>query len=164
MTDSQGVVTGAGSLTITFVGLISYAPTRVPTRVPTVVPSIAPTPSLSLSFAYTGAVQSFTVPVGVTQIVVDAYGAAGTQGSYSAGGNGGRIKVRLDVVPGSTYLCMWEVNRVTGFKEDILPLIVVTVGQEEPQISAQWPEISQHVWFSPEEEERADIILSVPLH
>ena len=48
------------------------------------------------TFAYTGNVQSFTVPTGTTPITVDMAGAAGgagivTGGQTAQGGNGGRI-------------------------------------------------------------------------
>ena len=52
------------------------------------------------TFSYTGAVQNYTVPVGVTTITIDAYGAQG--GSYGGftGGLGARIKGDVTVTPG----------------------------------------------------------------
>ena len=51
----------------------------------------------SLTFAYTGAVQSYTVPAGVTSVTVDAYGAAG----YGALGYGGRVQAVYPVTAGA---------------------------------------------------------------
>ncbi|MBK9453156.1 MAG: CUB domain-containing protein [Bacteroidetes bacterium] len=48
------------------------------------------------TFNFTGGVQTFTVPSGVTSITVDAYGAAG----YGALGYGGRVQSTHPVVPG----------------------------------------------------------------
>ncbi|MBI3133495.1 MAG: T9SS type A sorting domain-containing protein [Bacteroidetes bacterium] len=48
------------------------------------------------TFNYTGAVQTYTVPAGVTLIAVDVYGADG----YGAGGLGGRVQANMPVVPG----------------------------------------------------------------
>lgn len=53
------------------------------------------------TFNYTGGVQTYTVPVGVTSITVDAYGAQGGNNALSAGGLGGYIKSTLTVTPGS---------------------------------------------------------------
>jgi hypothetical protein len=55
----------------------------------------------TVTFNYTGAVQTWTVPTGVTSITVDAYGAQG--GSYASftGGLGGRVQTTLTVTPGS---------------------------------------------------------------
>jgi hypothetical protein len=60
-----------------------------------------------------GAVQTFTVPAGVTKITVEAWGGGGTGGIGSAtfpgatggaggGGGGGYVKALFSVVPGST--------------------------------------------------------------
>ena len=59
------------------------------------------------SFIYTGAVQYYTVPTGVTSVGVDAKGAAGGQdgGLSSLGvttpGKGGRVQATLAVTPGT---------------------------------------------------------------
>lgn len=54
----------------------------------------------SVTFNYTGAVQTFTVPACVTSITVDAMGAkAGNNGSF-VGGNGGRVQATVPVTPG----------------------------------------------------------------
>lgn len=56
----------------------------------------------SQTFNYTGAVQTFTVPSGVTSITVDARGAKGGFGypSTCEGGNGGRVQGTITVTPG----------------------------------------------------------------
>ena len=55
------------------------------------------------TFNYTGGVQTWTVPPGVTSVEIDAYGADGGN-SYTAnpgvGGNGGRVQASLNVIPG----------------------------------------------------------------
>lgn len=69
-------------------------------QVPTVTSDaivIAPAQQ-SMHFAYTGKIQYFKVPAGVTKIRVDAIGARGGLG----GGNGGRIDAVLPVTPGET--------------------------------------------------------------
>ncbi|MDO8998957.1 MAG: T9SS type A sorting domain-containing protein [Bacteroidota bacterium] len=54
------------------------------------------------TFNYTGAVQNFTVPVGVTSITVDASGAQGNANTLNngVGGLGGRVLATLTVTPG----------------------------------------------------------------
>ncbi|MBK8969770.1 MAG: HYR domain-containing protein [Lewinellaceae bacterium] len=50
------------------------------------------------TFVYTGAVQPWVVPAGVTSITVDVYGAEG----YGAEGLGGRVQATHPVIPGET--------------------------------------------------------------
>ena len=58
------------------------------------------------NYNYTGGVQNFTVPAGVTSISVDAYGASGQtsvadfRGQYANPGKGGRVQADLTVTPG----------------------------------------------------------------
>ena len=52
------------------------------------------------TFNYTGAVQTFTVPAGVTSIDVEVSGAAGQSVGGSVGGNGGKATGTLTVTPG----------------------------------------------------------------
>ncbi len=54
----------------------------------------------SITFTYTGAVQTWTVPSGVTSLSVDAYGAQGGS-STAAGGLGGRVQTSLTVTSGA---------------------------------------------------------------
>lgn len=61
--------------------------------------------SAAITFNYTGSVQSFTVPLGVTKIVVDGYGGKGGHGSTSwngRGGLGGRVQATYNVTSGTT--------------------------------------------------------------
>jgi hypothetical protein len=64
------------------------------------------TPASSVTFNYTGGVQTFTVPAGVTSINVDAYGAKGGHvangfsNSQGQGGGGGRVQATMRVTPG----------------------------------------------------------------
>ena len=53
-------------------------------------------------FAYTGAVQTWTVPAGVTSIDVDVFGSHGTSGTYGRAnhGTGGRVQASMGVTPG----------------------------------------------------------------
>lgn len=51
-----------------------------------------------LTFEYTGSVQTFTVPAGVTQVTIDAYGAQGFDSGF--GGLGGRATGTRAVTPG----------------------------------------------------------------
>ncbi len=60
--------------------------------------------SQTSTFIYTGSVQTWTVPAGVTSIIIDAQGAAGGAAIPDYGpstpGNGGRVQATLTVVPG----------------------------------------------------------------
>ena len=58
-----------------------------------------------VTFNYTGAVQTYTVPAGVTSLQVDAKGAAGGTGggatfSVNVGRAGARVQATLSVIPG----------------------------------------------------------------
>lgn len=59
---------------------------------------------VNVTFNYTGDVQTFTVPSGVTSISIEAYGAKGRAGSpwgtASDGGNGGKVLSTMNVTPG----------------------------------------------------------------
>jgi hypothetical protein len=60
---------------------------------------------LSQTFNYTGAVQSFLVPIGVCSVTVTVDGAAGGVGAGSDSlmvGQGGRVIATLAVTPGET--------------------------------------------------------------
>ena len=91
------VVTDTGSYTVTTTNANGCGATSVATDVVRVVP-----PSGSQSFAYTGLVESFTVPECVTAITVDAHGAQGGNGTYYTGGLGGRVQATLTVVPSTS--------------------------------------------------------------
>ncbi len=76
----------------------------------TVTPSLATGGTISQTFNYTGAVQTFTVPAGVTSITIDAFGAEGGTGAAGnsvsgatlggAGGKGSKASGTLTVTPG----------------------------------------------------------------
>ena len=55
-----------------------------------------------VTFSYTGSIQTYTVPAGVTSIDVDVRGAKGGHASsfISQGGNGGRVTGTISVTPG----------------------------------------------------------------
>jgi hypothetical protein len=53
------------------------------------------------TFAYTGSVQSYTVPAGATYVTIECWGAQGSSQSGAEGGNGGYAKGRLIVAPGT---------------------------------------------------------------
>ena len=54
-----------------------------------------------IHFSYTGAVQTYVVPAGITAITVDAAGARGGNSTSTANfGKGGRVQTILTVVPG----------------------------------------------------------------
>ena len=55
----------------------------------------------TFTFTFTGGVQTFVVPAGVTLLQVDAFGAQGGQGD-ALGGKGGRIETTIVVTPGET--------------------------------------------------------------
>jgi hypothetical protein len=60
----------------------------------------APALSSSTTFDATGAVQTFTVPVNVNKVFIDAQGAMGGTGIAGLGGRGGRVQGALSVTPG----------------------------------------------------------------
>ena len=69
----------------------------------------------TLTFAYSGAAQSWIVPNGTTSIDVDAYGAAGMSTSYGASGLGGRVQATLSVTPGQTlYFYVGQAGPLTS--------------------------------------------------
>ena len=57
---------------------------------------------VSLTFSFTGAVQTWVVPAGVTSVTVDARGASGLTTIAGTGGRGGRVQATLAVTPGQT--------------------------------------------------------------
>ena len=68
----------------------------------TVTPTSAGLAPVTQTFAYTGGLQTWTVPPGVTSINVDAYGAEGMANTNNdaIGGKGGRVQATFAVVPG----------------------------------------------------------------
>ena len=62
----------------------------------------SPRPTCSQVFNYTGAVQTFIVPAGVTAVTIDAIGAQGGSSFNTAGGPGGETVATISVTPGQT--------------------------------------------------------------
>jgi len=54
----------------------------------------------TITLNYTGALQTYTVPAGVTQVTIDAYGSQGVGLNGFIAGNGGRAQGVLTVTPG----------------------------------------------------------------
>ncbi len=63
--------------------------------------SVAPGGGVPVTFNYTGSVQTYTVPVGVTSINIDARGAQGGGSNGGAGGLGARMVGDYPVTPGT---------------------------------------------------------------
>jgi hypothetical protein len=57
--------------------------------------------TVTCTFNYTGAAETWTVPGGVTSATFDLYGAGGLYSGYS--GKGGRVRATLAVVAGTSY-------------------------------------------------------------
>ena len=71
------------------------------------------------TFSYTGAVQTWTVPSGITSVTVDMSGAEGgaavSNPSVNYGGKGGRVQTTLSVTPGQLlYIYVGEKPSGTG--------------------------------------------------
>ncbi len=62
--------------------------------------SMKPLNKTLVTFNYTGTIQSWTVPAGVTFIFVEAYGAQGGSGGANIGGKGGKVTCSMPVTPG----------------------------------------------------------------
>ena len=72
-------------------------------------------PLKAITFAYTGATQSYTVPEGIIVLLVQAYGSCGSSGGGSPGipGKGGFVNATLDVTPGQVLQI--EVGNYFGY-------------------------------------------------
>ncbi len=81
------------------------------------------------TFSYTGGLQTFTVPAGVTSITLDAYGAQGANNITFAGGLGGRAQGTLAVTPGQVINI--QVGGQTGYN-----------GGGEGGIGGPWPGVN----------------------
>ncbi len=58
---------------------------------------------VSKTFSYTGSAQQWTIPAGVTALVVECYGAAGgDSGNAAYGGKGGKASAKVPVTPSDT--------------------------------------------------------------
>ena len=101
-TTNEGSISTSGSVDVTTVGTytLTYSATDAAGNTGTASRTVAVYQS---QFNYTGSVQTFTVPAGVTSISVDAYGASGSTNFYSGReGKGGRVQTDLTVTPGET--------------------------------------------------------------
>jgi hypothetical protein len=72
------------------------------TGMPSGISSTVPAATGSKTFKYTGAEQSFNVPIGVQKLTIIALGAAGASSSHSNRGHGGRVHAVIRVKPGET--------------------------------------------------------------
>jgi subtilisin-like proprotein convertase family protein len=94
--------------------VVNYAPPVAPVNCNGGTPT-------TQTFNYTGAMQTWTVPPGVTSIHVDAYGAQGGKNVYSVNfeqGKGGKVTGDISVIPGSVlniFVGGTSSNAVGGF-------------------------------------------------
>jgi hypothetical protein len=71
--------------------------------------------SQTVSFAYTGSVQNYTVPTGISLISIDVVGARGGGSLYNNGGAGGRVQCVMAVTAGQIYsIYVGQVGSGTG--------------------------------------------------
>ena len=80
----------------------------------------ASVPPGTQTFSYTGSIQNWTVPAGVTSLSFTAEGAQGGSGTagYGVGGLGGRVQGSLSVTPGqalSIYVGQMPLSNIGGF-------------------------------------------------
>ncbi|MCR9172453.1 MAG: glycine-rich protein [bacterium] len=99
--------------------IVSTAPSSCDAIVTFTTPTATDTcnPGGFQTFNYTGAMQTWVVPNGITSINVDAYGAQGGSNSPQTNVNyGGRVQADLPVTPGTTiYIYVGEQpNGLTG--------------------------------------------------
>jgi hypothetical protein len=94
------VVNSSGNYTVTTTDVNGCTATSTPVAVTTVTPGTG-----SKTFAYTGAVETWTVPECVTQVTMNANGAQGGANNFATypgiGGYGGNIVAKVTVVPAS---------------------------------------------------------------
>src|SRR3990172_96405 len=64
--------------------------------------AISATSQTTQKFEFTGKVQTFVVPKGVTSITVDMAGGSGGNVTTAIGGKGGRVQCTVPVTPGET--------------------------------------------------------------
>jgi hypothetical protein len=85
-------------------GLQSSLPSTHPfVKIPPAAPDPPTPPLFGANFSYTGSVQYWTAPAGVSSIFITLKGAGGAQGYGSGGGAGGLVSGTLAVSPGTTY-------------------------------------------------------------
>ncbi len=97
-----------------FDGIPSFTAVNTGTSPITSTITVRPHYSVSQTFNYTGAMQTFVVPQGITKIKIDARGAQGQSAIYNQpgtkpddlGGKGGRVIAEYPVTPGQTIYIM----------------------------------------------------------
>ena len=100
-----------------------------------------------VSFSYTGAVQTYTVPANVTSISVDAFGASGmtatsnpNYGGNTGLGKGGRVQADLAVTPGETlYIYVGGTSHMSGVYNHAGGWNGGGAGSSSSMIGAGWP-------------------------
>ena len=95
---------------------------KAPTPSPSPMPTPKPTPFGYLMYAeFIQQYQTFTVPDGITSLVVTAYGAQGwsTESGSNTGGLGGLMQVVLSVSPGQVlYVYVGGAGSTTTSSDD----------------------------------------------
>jgi len=102
-------------------GIPSFTPLNTGTSILTSTITVRPHYVASQTFNYTGSMQTYVVPAGVTKIKIDARGAQGESAIYNQpgtrpddlGGKGGRVVAEYPVTPGQTIYVFVGGN--TGF-------------------------------------------------
>jgi hypothetical protein len=84
---------------------------------------VEPASTGSQTFNFTGAAQTFTVPAGVTQLTISAFGAQGGAGALGApaGGLGGSVSAKITVTPGEILTI--NVGGVGGNGNNVGPVV-----------------------------------------
>ena len=82
--------------------IIAMAVTATLIPIAALTVSTQPASAAPLRYSFTGAEQSWTVPAGVSQIGVDAWGGQGGSPSGAVSGAGGRTRAIVSVTPGQT--------------------------------------------------------------
>jgi hypothetical protein len=89
---------GVGALALATFGVVTALPPSVGAA-----PSCSGTTTVTCTFSFTGAADSFTVPAGVTSVMVVAFGAQGGSSQDGvSGGLGGQATATISVTPGET--------------------------------------------------------------
>ena len=99
-----GVSTAAALAAVGVLAPAAGAQVALPTPCP--APVVAAAVS-TVTCAFTGTAQTWTVPAGVTSAMFDLFGASGGNGNFAgAGGAGGETTATIAVVAGATYQVM----------------------------------------------------------
>jgi hypothetical protein len=111
---------GRYAMAVTSSGILALALSGCAIRSTSAMPaspvSVEDAPPKSRTFNYTGKLQTFIVPAGVTRLTITASGASGgTIGSYT-GGRGGLVKAAISVTPGESLSVFVGERGRTGFR------------------------------------------------